>query len=999
MTSLYKTAYPYYSDKKKVDPEIVVKDYALRREEIKSIKKKTPNDDAAQLNYAVLLMVFKNLYYFPESKAIPSEIIAYMKSQLQIKSAQFNTCHPSTITRHKQRIYKYLGVTPWKEIKITDQNKKTYPTRIFAEKTALEASKIHNYPADIINVVVEALRKKHFELPTFLQLDRLVRHARETINQQLFDDVFITLNPDKIDSLDRLLETTDDYNRSGYNDLKQLPKNPTVSHFRELLKHYDWLISFGDMNYHLKHIIPLKLNQFAEQARTLDASNMKDFSKSKRYTLILCLIHKLQTRAKDSLAITLCKTIFGMHKKSKGKLESVREYYRNRTQELLCIFSDVLDVIDNQKSAKTSMKKISAAVNSKGGAKILKTDCDYSVALNSNNHLPFLLDYYRGKRETLLKLLETLNLCSSTQDTILLKAIAFILQNREKQSEHIEGTINLSFTTNTWKTLIIKMNNKKMLFHHRYLELCVLSHVANELRSKDLFIEGADSFDDHRKELLSQSVCDGLLEDYCKKTNIPSSGAECVRELKEQLKDKAKAVDDAYPNIAELTIDKTGNPILHRRNSKKRTKTAIWLAKTIKQKMPERNLIDILCSSHFYCRWANQLGPISGDEPKMKNAIERYILTCFAYATRLGPTQTAQHVRDSVSSHMLSWVNRRHVTPEMLDRAREQLINLIKQFKLTKSWGDGTSVSGDGTMQELREQSLIAEFHFRYRKKGGIAYHHVADNYILLFSTFMSCGVWEAVEIIEGLLKNNSEIQPDIIHGDTQSQSTVVFALAYLLGFRLMPRIRNWKDVKMFRADKKLTYKNIDSLFSGTIDWSLIEKHWDDMMQVVISIKKGKMSSSKLLKRLSTYSKKNRLYQAFQEFGYVIRTLFLLDYISDVDLRETITARTNKVESYNAFEDFCAFGNEILVASNDENEMEKAVKYCDILTNSVMLQNVSDMTEIIAELKDEGHAINKDDMSHLSPYLTEHLKRFGDIVMNLDGIPKSVEKSRRKVLW
>ena len=79
--------------------------------------------------------------------------------------------------------------------------------------------------------------------------------------------------------------------------------------------------------------------------------------------------------------------------------------------------------------------------------------------------------------------------------------------------------------------------------------------------------------------------------------------------------------------------------------------------------------------------------------------------------------------------------------------------------------------------------------------------------------------------------------------------------------------------------------------------------------------------------------------------------------------------------------------------------MEKTVKYCDILTNSVMLQNVSDMTEIIAELKDEGNAINKDDMSHLSPYLTEHLQRFGDIVMNLEGIPKSVEKNRRKVLW
>ena len=90
------------------------------------------------------------------------------------------------------------------------------------------------------------------------------------------------------------------------------------------------------------------------------------------------------------------------------------------------------------------------------------------------------------------------------------------------------------------------------------------------------------------------------------------------------------------------------------------------------------------------------------------------------------------------------------------------------------------------------------------------------------------------------------------------------------------------------------------------------------------------MSSSKLLRKLSNYSKKNRLYQAFQELGYVIRTIFLLEYISDIELRETITAQTNKVEAYNGLSDWCAFGSDILVASNDEIEMEKAVKYNDI---------------------------------------------------------------------
>lgn len=87
---------------------------------------------------------------------------------------------------------------------------------------------------------------------------------------------------------------------------------------------------------------------------------------------------------------------------------------------------------------------------------------------------------------------------------------------------------------------------------------------------------------------------------------------------------------------------------------------------------------------------------------------------------------------------------------------------------------------------------MVAEHHVRYGKKGGVAYRHVADNYIALFSTFIQCGVWEAIHIIDGLLKNASEIQPNIVHADTQGQSLPVFAFAYLLGIQLMPKIRNW---------------------------------------------------------------------------------------------------------------------------------------------------------------------------------------------------------------
>jgi len=259
-----------------------------------------------------------------------------------------------------------------------------------------------------------------------------------------------------------------------------------------------------------------------------------------------------------------------------------------------------------------------------------------------------------------------------------------------------------------------------------------------------------------------------------------------------------------------------------------------------------------------------------------------------------------------------------------------------------------------------------------------------------LFSTFIPCGVWEAVEIIEALLKNKSDIKPDTIHADTQGQSTVVFALAYLFGIKLMPRIRNWKDLKFFRPTKNSKYKHIDGLFNETIDRDLIETHWADLMQVALSIKAGKLSSSLLLRKLSNYSRKNRLYRAFQELGYVIRTQFLLEYISNVELRETITATTNKVELYNQLCDWVSFGSRELVASNDENEMEKAVKYTDIITNSLILQNIIDMSDTIHQLTQEGAEIRDDDIACLSPYMTENYKRFGDYLIDMRRTPANI---------
>ncbi len=198
-----------------------------------------------------------------------------------------------------------------------------------------------------------------------------------------------------------------------------------------------------------------------------------------------------------------------------------------------------------------------------------------------------------------------------------------------------------------------------------------------------------------------------------------------------------------------------------------------------------------------------------------------------------------------------------------------------------------------------------------------------------LFSRFIPCGVWEAVHLIEGLLANKSDIQPSTVHADTQGQSAPVFALATLFGFDLMPRIRNFKDLIFFRPDEHLAYAHIDELFGergrNVIDWKLIN-HWQDLMQVAISISEGRLSSATLMRRLRSNSRKNRIYKVFREVGRSVRTVALLRYLADPQLRVRITAATNKVESYNGFAHWLAFGNNGVLADNDPAEQEKLIK-------------------------------------------------------------------------
>lgn len=268
---------------------------------------------------------------------------------------------------------------------------------------------------------------------------------------------------------------------------------------------------------------------------------------------------------------------------------------------------------------------------------------------------------------------------------------------------------------------------------------------------------------------------------------------------------------------------------------------------------------------------------------------------------------------------------------------------------------------------------------------------------IALFSKFITCGVWEAVYIFDGLLQNKSDIQVDKVHADTQGQSEAVFGLSPFLAIKLMSRMRTWNDVTFYRPDPNFRCHHIDKLFTETVNWDLIETHWEDMMQVALSIQAGKVLPSMLLRKLGTRSRKNKLYLAFREVGRVERTLFLMQYISDPKFRREIQSETTKIESFNSFLDWISFGGPI-VKDGDPEEQEKQLKYMNLVANAIMLSNVVDLTNVINQMIQEGKRVTPKLISKLSPYMRQHIRRFGQYTLDMDEKPEILKPTSIKFL-
>ncbi|EMB4105139.1 Tn3 family transposase [Pseudomonas aeruginosa] len=975
MASLERTAYPVLS--RSYSRAELQREFSFSEEEVTWVKSRS--NAAFRLNLAVLFKTFQVLRYFPEIAEVPEPVVDFIRTQIGLRSkVALSPYKWMQLYRHMSAVREKLGVRPFYGSDGQD----------IASTHAQLMAPLLEQRADIINAIIDELLRQNYELPAYSTLNDLAEAARAEAQEKIFNLVVARAPIKVIYKLRDLLDTDFGRRQSDFNTLKQAPKKPSRKHLEVLIDHLAWLESFGKLDAIFDGIVDTKIRHFAAQAAASDVSELKDCSLPKRYTLMLALIYRMRVRTRDHLAEMFIRRISTIHKRAKEELEQIQARQRQKLEQLAATLDGVVQILVQEPDDQEAGSLIREYLSPDGNMDRLREVCAEVQATGGNNYLPLIWRHFKSHRSLLFRLSHLLQLEPTTQDRSLIQALQLIQDSENLHREWIDEHVDLSFASDRWVKIVRRPTSEGPPTNRRYLEVCVFSYLASELRSGDLCVQGSKSFADYRKQLLPWEECLQRLPAYCEKVGLPTTAKEFVASLKSQLEETAQQLDDKFPSCrGDVSINDAGEPVLRRVMARDIPPSAISLQTALMQRMPARHVLDIMANIEHWIQFTRHFGPMSGNEPKLKEPAERYLMTIFAMGCNLGPSQAARHLAGNVTPHMLSYTNRRHLSLEKLDKANRELVELYLQLDLPKLWGDGKAVAADGTQFDFYDDNLLAGYHFRYRKMGAVAYRHVANNYIAVFQHFIPPGIWEAIYVIEGLLKVSLSVEPDTVYSDTQGQSATVFAFTHLLGINLMPRIRNWRDLVMCRPDRGVSYKHINRLFTDTADWHLIETHWQDLMQIALSIQAGKISSPMLLRKLGSYSRRNKLYLAAQTLGSVIRTIFLLNWIGSRELRQEVTANTNKIESYNGFSKWLSFGGDV-IAENDPDEQQKRLRYNDMVASSVILQNTVDMMRILQKLAREGWQFTDEDVSFLSPYLTSNVKRFGEFNLKLNRPPE-----------
>ena len=660
-------------------------------------------------------------------------------------------------------------------------------------------------------------------------------------------------------------------------------------------------------------------------------------------------------------------------------LEDFRKAMAQATNEKVHLFRELARAVLDPAIADPHLRP---AIYQRISPTVLRRAADESdqiVRPLDDSYVDFFETRYGYLRQCTPTFLATMTFQSTQEPEPLLEAVTLLHQLNTTHRRTVPPEAPTDFVPLKWRPYVVAPDGR---IDRHYYELCTLWELRGALRAGNVWVAQSRRYANPETYLIPHTRWPALRPEVCQQIHAPADGAMRLEQRGRELIELLPRVDRLLTRHGKVRMDK-GRVVVSPLEAEERPERVEHLEDDITARLPLIDLPDLLIEVDQWTGFSHHLRHLNGREPHRPTFLPVLYAALLSQGCNFGFARMAQMA--DISADRLAWCTTWYLREDTLKAATDALVNFHHRLPLSQRWGGGTLSSSDGQRIPVAGKIRNATALRRYFLSQGLTFYSwTSDQFAQYGTKVVPATIRDATYVLDAILDNATELAIVEHTTDTAGYTELVFALFDLLGMQFAPRLRDIGDQQLYRVSREQKARHLAPRFKGTIKQDLILRHWDDFLRLAGSLKLGWVTASLFISKLQAYPRQNVLTRALQEYGRLIKTLFILRYLESEDYRRQINAQLNKGESLHALREFLFVADKGVIRRKQEEAQTNQAMCLNLITNAVVVWNTVYMQAVLDSLRAEGRSVEEDDVAHLSPARFEHVNPYGKYVFPLE---------------
>lgn len=841
---------------------------------------------------------------------------------------------------------------------------------------------------DLLALAEGFLRRGRVLLPPVRNLRRLVRECRGLALEGALQRAGETLDKNAKLRLHRLLEADP---KGGPCDLlwiSQPPGDPRADNLEDLVARKKRLEELG-----LDFRSPLDVSDavrsyLVQRAQAYSPQALQQLPKETRYGLLVFRLREQHRKILDWITFMHGTILHGVRRKAKNAVLKKAGTLTTNLPQLMTLLGDLCEIV--LEHARTPAL-IGPEILRHFGLDVFEDALDRArsfTARGAETSWDYLLRRHGTVKAATDLFLEGVSLVSTHGEDPVLGAVEYYQEHVGRRRSELPPDAPLDFVPPAWRERVV---SDEGVIERKAWQLCLAEQVTEKIRSGQLVVPGSASFEELGKYVMPAEIWKGegdrLMAGLAVDRDPDRQLAKMGRELEEQARGAARALfgkDGVRLERGKIIVTPLEEEPVPPRDQE--------ACRAVREGLRTRRIEELLLAVDDVTKFLDSFTHLGSGRaiPRQDWEARTALLSAIlAKGFNHGLSTLARSI-EGMTRRKIETAAEQYLRQETIQAATAKLVDFQLGIPISKAWGEGRTASHDGQKHYVSGESLYAGYNPRYfpgYKRGVVALSSVADVQMPFYTQVVPVSVREAGYVLDGLLGHGSGLRLEEQYLDTHGFTELAGALGHVLGFRLAPRIANLKDQRLWLLGnmKRSDFGSLGQVFAGRIDPKFIKEHWEEMLRMAATIREGRVKPSVLLRKIASLPRSNHLFRAWQDLGRLVKTIYLLDYVSDPALRRRVLVGLNKGEERNALAKRFFHGTDGGFRTGDHLAQLHAVSCLNLLISTVAVANTMEYQRVWEE-KGGAASIPIKALRHLSPLSSE-----GVIYLGKYWFPKETE--------